>query len=340
MKNKVSIYDIAKYSEVSPAAVSYVINGVNKVSEETRKKVLKAINDLGYVPNHNARTLSTGKSHLIGLFLPLSDTSIAFLQNPFYAEFIGGLEKGIMNADYDIVIGSLKNEHDFERWIRSRNLDAVVMLGKYPKSVYDDIKKLNIPIVLTDVYEEYSNEFHNIRIDDEKGMYLATKHLIDKGHKDIGFIGFKEISLVDKKRYLGYKKAMEENKIEVKEEFLFTSFATFDDGYKIADEIINRNSVTAVACSADIIAIGIIKKYNELGKKVPDDLSIVGFDDIRDAEYIYPGLTTIHQDIGLKGEKAMEIILDTLKTNHNKKIIINLEPSLVIRDSVKEVNKS
>jgi len=339
MKSKVSIYDIAKYSNVSPAAVSYVINGVNKVSEETRNKVLKAIEELGYVPNHNARSLSTGKSHLIGLFLPLSDTSVAYLQNPFYVEFIGGLEKGIRDADYDIVIGSLKNENDFERWARSRNLDAVVMLGKYPRNIYDDIKRLNIPVVLTDVYEEYSNEFHNIRIDDEKGMYISTKYLIEKGHREIGFIGFKEASLVDKNRYLGYKRAMDEYNIEIKDEFLFTSFATFDDGYKIADEILRRQSVSAVACAADITAIGIIKRYSELGLKVPDDLSIVGFDDIRDAEYIYPGLTTIHQDIGLKGEKAMTIILDSLKTNNIKKILINLDPFLVERGSVKEVNK-
>lgn len=338
MKNKISIYDIAKYSDVSPASVSYVINGKNKVGEETRLKVLKAIDELGYVPNHNARSLSTGKSHLIGLFLPLSDTSVAFFQNPFYAEFIGGLEIGIMNEDYDIVIGGLKNEHDFERWIRSRNLDAVVMLGKYPRKVYDDIKKLNIPVVLTDVYEEYSNEFHNIRINDEYGMYLATKHLIEKGHREIGFIGFKEASLVDENRYLGYKRAMEEYKIEIKNDYLYTSFATFDDGYKIADEIIKRNNVTAVACSADIIAIGIIKRYNELGKNVPEDLSIIGFDDIRDAKYIYPGLTTIHQDISTKGEMAMSIILKNLKTNNNKKVLINLEPSLVERESVKEVS--
>ena len=339
MKNKISIYDIAKYSNVSPASVSYVINGKNKVSEETKQKVLKAIEELGYVPNHNARSLSTGKSHLIGLFLPLSDTSVAFLQNPFYVEYIGGLEKGIMDADYDIVISGLKNEHDFERWARSRNLDAVVMLGKYPKKVYDDIKKLNIPVVLTDVYEEYSNEFHNIRINDEKGMYLSTKHLIEKGHKEIGFIGFKEISLVDENRFNGYKRAMNEYNIEIKDEYLFTSLATFDDGYKIADEIIRRNNVTAVACSADIVAIGIIKRYNELGKNIPEDLSIIGFDDIQDAKYIHPGLTTIHQDIGSKGEKAMQIILENLKNNIHTKTLINLEPYLVERESVKELLK-
>ena len=168
-------------------------------------------------------------------------------------------------------------------------------------------------------------------------MYLATKYLIEKGHKKVGFIGFKEISLVDEKRFNGYKKAMNEFNIEIKDEFLFTSLATFDDGYKIADEIIRRNSVTAVACSADIIAIGIIKRYKELGKNIPNDLSIVGFDDIQDSKYIYPGLTTIHQDIGVKGEKAMSIILASLKNNNYKKVLINLEPYLVERESVKEV---
>ena len=102
-------------------------------------------------------------------------------------------------------------------------------------------------------------------------------------------------------------------------------------------EIIRRNNVTAVACSADIIAIGIIKRYKEIGKNVPDDLSIVGFDDIQDSKYIYPGLTTIHQDIGVKGEKAMNIILDSLRKNSHNKILINLKPYLVERESVKEV---
>ena len=123
------------------------------------------------------------------------------------------------------------------------------------------------------------------------------------------------------------------------DEYIFTSLATFDDGYKIADEIIRRNNVTAVACSADIVAIGIIKRYNELGKNIPEDLSIIGFDDIQDAKYIYPGLTTIHQDIGSKGEKAMQIILENLKNNIHTKTLINLEPYLVERESVKELLK-
>lgn len=338
MKKKISIYDIAKYSGVSPAAVSYVINGVNKVSEETKIRVLAAIEELGYVPDHNARSLSTGKSHLIGLFLPLNDASIAFLQNPFYVEFIGGLEQGIANYDYDIVIGCQKNQYNFKDWAISRGLDGVVMLGTYPKNVYDDIKKLNIPVALTDVYEDYSKEFHNIRIDDEKGTYIATKHLIENGHTKIGFVGCRDLSFVDKQRYDGYVKAMKEHDLSISEDAFYHSFATFDDGIKVADNIMIKNNVTAIVCAADIIAIGIIRRYIEKGKKVPEDLSVVGFDDIQDAKYIYPGLTTVHQDIGKKGKLAAELILKSLRDKVNEASLVITEPSLVIRESVKKIN--
>lgn len=337
MKKKISIYDIAKYINVSPATVSYVINGVHKVSEETKQKVLAAIEELGYVPDHNARSLSTGKSHLIGLFLPLDDASIAFLQNPFYVEFIGGLEQGIANYDYDIVIGYQKNQNNFKDWARSRGLDGIVMLGTYPKNVYEDIKKLNIPVVLTDIYEEYADEFHNVRINDEKGMFLATKHLIEKGHKNIGFVGARNFSLVDKNRYHGYVKAMKEYNLTIDESNLYDCFATFDDGYAIADNIMKNKELTAIVCSADIIAIGIMKRYKELGKDLPNDLSIVGFDDISDAKYIYPGITTIRQDIGQKGKMAARIIVDNLENEVNTKTVITLEPILIERESVKSI---
>lgn len=339
MKKRTSIYDIAKYLNVSPATVSYVINGKKKVSEETQKKVFAAIEELGYVPDHNARTLSTGKSHLIGLFLPLDDASIAFLQNPFYVEFIGGLEQGIANYDYDIVIGYKKNQNNFKDWAISRGLDGIVMLGTYPKNVYEDIKKLNIPVVLTDVYEEYAEEFHNIRIDDEKGMYLSTKHLIENGHTNIGFVGARSYSLVDKTRYKGYIKALKENNIEVDENNVFECFATFDDGYNIADKILANKNITGVVCSADIIAIAIVKRFKELGKEIPKDLSIVGFDDIQDAKYIFPGVTTIRQDIGKKGNNAAKIIIDCLENESNVNKVITLEPRLVKRESVKNIKK-
>ncbi len=337
MKKNISIYDIAEYLNVSPATVSYVINGVNKVSEKTKQRILDAIDELGYVPDHNARSLSTGKSHLIGLFLPLDDASIAFLQNPFYVEFLGGLEQGIANQDYDIVIGCQRNSANFKDWAISRRLDGIVMLGKYPKNVYDDIKKLNIPVVLTDVYEEYSDEFYNVRINDEQGMYIATKYLIENGHSKIGFIGYNTYSLVDMNRFSGYKRALKEANLKVNYDVVYPCLATFEDGYKVADKLIEDVNVTAVVCAADIIAVSIIKRFSELGKKIPDDLSIIGFDDIQIASYIHPGLTTVKQDISEKGKKTAQIIINSLKNDLKTNTLINLEPKLIERQSVKKI---
>ena len=233
MKKNISIYDIAKYINVSPATVSYVINGVNKVSDKTRETVLAAIEELGYVPDHNARSLSTGKSHLLGLYLPLDYTSKTFLQNPFYVEFMGGLELGIKDNDYDIVIGSNRNSTDIISWVKSRKLDGIVILGKYNDNVYSNLKDLNIPVVLTDIYEDYSTEFNNVRVDDEKGMYLATKHLIENNHKVIGFVGYNTSSLVDMARFRGYKKAMDEYGLEINYDYVYPCVATFENGYEI-----------------------------------------------------------------------------------------------------------
>ena len=334
--NKVSIYDIAKYLGLSPATVSYVINGVDKVSEATKQKVLKAIDELGYVPNYTARTLSTGKSHLIGILLPLDDASIAFLQNPFYVEFIGGFEKGMLGYNYDLVIGVTKTKEDLKEWVLRRDLDGLVIIGSCPQIIYPEIKKLDIPIVLIDDYNEEANAFNNISSNDEQGMYLATRYLINSGHKAIGFIGKPESYPVDKRRFDGYKKAMEEDKLPIKDEYIYHINATFNDGYAIGDSIINDKLVSAIVCSADILAVGIMKKIKELGYDVPKDLSIMGYDDISYANFIYPGLSTIRQDISEKGLRAAEILIDKLENDRKGKVAINIEPELIIRESVNQ----
>lgn len=334
MERKVSIYDIAKHLNLSVATVSYVINNKGKISQETKDRVNQAIKDLGYVMNSTARTLSTGKSHLIGLLLPLSSSNSGFIQNPFYGEFIAGLRMEISNYDYDIVISNLKSIDKLVDWISSRGLDGLIMLGKYPREIYEKIKEIDIPVVLTDVYEDYSKEFLNVRVDDEYGVYLATKYLLDNGHTKIGFVGNRLQSLVDHQRYLGYKKAIAEAKIE--NEYTFDCFSTFDDGYMIADDIINSD-VTGVVCASDILAIGIISKYHNKGIEVPKNLSLVGFDDIQNSKYVYPALTTIRQDIEQKAVVAAKLVLDSLEKSENNVTLQVLEPKLVIRDSVNKI---
>ncbi|MCM1197082.1 MAG: LacI family transcriptional regulator [Roseburia sp.] len=337
MKRKTSIYDIAKCINVSPTTVSYVINNKGKVSWETRQKVLKAIEELGFVPDTTARSLSTGKSHLIGLFLPLDNAAVAFTQNPFYVEFLSGIEMGIAEYDYDIVIGCHKNLRNFGEWVHSRGLDGVILIGRYPSKTYESIKNLNIPIVLIDVYEEYSKDFYNIRVDDTKGMYDATKYLIQNGHKKIGFIGAPKRNTIDFKRYVGYEMAMKEAGLAIQPDYLFDEFATFDSALKVGEKLLEQKNVSAVVCCADIIAIGIIRKFNERNKKVPDELSIVGFDDIQDSKFIYPSLTTIRQDIRLKGELASRTIMQHLNKEKKNETLILLDLNLIERESVRKI---
>ena len=333
MSGKVSIYDIARHVKVSPASVSYVINGVDKVGAETKQKILKAIKELGYVPNFTARALSTGKSHLIGILLPLMDASIAFLQNPFYVEFIGGFEKGIFGSDYDIVIGIQSDDLDLSKWTR-RNIDALVLIGSHKAKTYEIIKNNKMPVVLIDDDSMYAEEFHNVKSDDEEGMYLATKYLLSMNHQKIGFVGNHKAYLVDKKRYDGFMKAMMEANLAVNDDQIYLADATMNDGLVIAEEIRRRGNVSAVVCSGDILGMAIIKKYKSMGLDVPKDLSVVGFDDIQTSNLITPGLTTIHQDIGKKGEVAAQIIIDYLENKTNEIQNICLKPYLVTRESV------
>ncbi len=336
MSEKVSIYDIAKHLNISPATVSYVINGVDKVSKKTKEEVLKAIDELGYVPNYSARAVATGKTHLIGVILPVDNASIAFLQNPFYVEFLGGFEKAIENYNYDICIAVYKKETDVKEWIKKRGLDGLAMLGSYEKKVLDSIKDTSIPIVLTDEYSDLKSDFNLVKSSDEDGMFEATKYLIDNGFNRIGFVGYPSKYPVDKYRYKGYLKALKEAKIEYKDEYLYETGATFDEGYSIGEKIISNNNVDAIVCSGDILAIGIMKKIMELGFDIPSDLSIIGYDDIQDANFVYPGLTTVHQDIFEKGYRSAQILIDILENNRKGTSSINLKPYLVKRNSVKE----
>ena len=337
MKNKVSIYDIAKFLNVSPATVSYAINDVDKVSPKTRQRVLNACKKLNFVPNSTARSLSTGRTHLIGLYLPLDDPSLALSQNPFYVEFLAGIESGISQCDYDVVLGSQKVSNSFSSWAKSRNLDAAIMLGRYPNEKIEDIDSLKIPIILIDIYDSNLTSAFSIRTNDRLGTYKATKYLIENGHKKIGFVGYKFISQLDTERYQGYLDALKEANLEINEKYTYDALATIEDGYNVADKIYEDKLVTAVVCTADIIALGIIKKFTNLGLKIPQDLSIVGFDDIRDAKYSTPGLTTIKQDVFNKGFAAISTLIDEINGKNEGKKSLVTEPILIERNSVKKM---
>lgn len=319
LKN-ITIKDIAKEAGVSTAAISYYLNGKKKLKEETENKIKEAVDKLGYHPNFAAKALATSKSKLIGFVL----ASGSLEDNPFYTTLLAGMNSGIKEyPEYDLLIAGSFVEDDFEKavinWIKKRGLDAVVFMGLNDKKIIEALNKLEIPISLIDQDNYDLENLYSITIDDELGGYLGTKHLISRGYKNIAFIGEGLLGEVTKKRYLGYKRALAEVGIEVKEENLYKTEISYEGGISIGRELMNRKDIDAIFTIADIVAIGIMRSYLLSGFYIPKDVGLIGFDNLKTSSYLTPTLTTIDQNVFLKGKKALEVLFHK---SEDRKIII------------------
>lgn len=319
MKN-ITIKDIAKEAGVSTAAISYYLNGKKKLKEETEIKIKAVIEKLGYHPNFATKALATNKSKLIGFVL----ASGSLEDNPFYSTLLAGMNAGIKEyPEYDLLIAGSFVEENFEKavinWIKKRGLDAVVFMGLNDKKIIESLNNLEIPISLIDQNNYDLENLYSITIDDELGGYLGTKHLLSRGYKNIAFIGEGLVGEVSKKRYLGYKKALTEVGIEVKEENLYKTEISYEGGINIGRELMNRKDIDAIFAIADIVAIGIMRSYLLSGFYIPKDVGLIGFDNLKTSSYLTPTLTTIDQNVFMKGKKALEVLFHK---NEEKKIII------------------
>ncbi|MBK1811749.1 LacI family DNA-binding transcriptional regulator [Clostridium sp. YIM B02505] len=343
MRGKITIRDVAEYAGVSVATVSNVINNISKASEETKARVLKAIEEIGYQPDYTARTLAKGRSNLIGIMLPITEKGdepgILLRNNPFFSELVSGIEYVARKNGYDILMSGIETDQKIKKWINRRSLDGLILLGIHPKSFYDEMKNNKLPIVLVDSYDKHPKAFHRIMVDDEGGGYMATKHLLDLGHRNIVFAtGNVHNSGVNLKRFEGYKRALSEAGIEFREELVIEDHVTSNGGYEIGKKIMDMGKkVTAVFAVADILAFGIIKAFTINKKRVPEDYSIIGFDDIKSCEYVTPGLTTIKQDIFKKGMAAAKALIDDIESGMLCDDCIIHSTELIIRESTKKI---
>ena len=341
MNAKITIKDVAKYAGVSSATVSYVLTGVNKVSDETRERVLSAIEQLNYQPDFTAISLSKRESKMIGVIMPLVGDSLAplFKENHYISELLSGVEYMCRKKGYDFLISGISKAEECKTWVMKRNLDAVIVLGKFPKKVFAEMKALSTPLIFVDSFEQDLASFHNIRIDDEHGGYLGTKHLIELGHRKICFISNGRVdSDVDGQRYQGFKRALKEANIELNEDMVMEGrINSFESGYKIGGEIAKDKRMTAFFTSSDITALGIIKSLTDLGISVPDDFSIVGFDDLMISRYSSPSLTTIRQDVFRKGAVAAETAIDVIEDKKGIPKLTVLPVEIVVRKSTKAI---
>ncbi len=336
---RATLKDVAQLAGVSTATVSYALSGKRTISEETKQRIQAAIDQLDYVPDLNARSLSMRDSKLIGVVVPQTEPGDRLMfQNSFYSEVLGSIEYYARQQGYHILISATDANESYLTLAKQRNLDGIIVIGMYPDDFYQEMKKTQIPIVLIDSYCN-DHYYHNIRIDDAYGSYLATRYLLDCGHRDIAFFaGQLKENGVMKKRLLGYQQALGEYEVPYRREYVFEGQIDYESGIALSGQLLESGlPATGIVAAADILAIGIMKGLYEAGKSVPGDYSVIGFDDAEVSQYMTPGLTTVRQQISLKGQKAVELLLKHIEDPALPKQEEILPLQLVVRGSVRKI---
>ena len=304
---RATIKDIALAANVSPMTVSNVVNGrAAKASAETVERINAVIATLGYTPNSvpSARALVSKASRMIGVLIPFTeDQNALLLDNPFYAEIINGIEAALRAEGYYMMLSGIGADDAQLDTLSSWNMDGLIVLGVYREALYGQLKARDLPTLLIDSYID-DDHFYHLGIDDEQAAFDATSHLIAEGHRAIAVVtGVIRTDGVVERRVAGYRRALAAAGVASDEKRVFSRSVTFDRGREAAGEIAAEPSVTAAFCTADLIAAGLLAGLHKLGKRIPDDISVMGFDNLSIATMVFPALTTVDQSIGQKGAR-------------------------------------
>lgn len=333
---RVTISDVAARAGVSTATVSYVLNHSNRVSEETKRRVLEAVRELGYQPNALARGLVKDQTMNIGLVIP--HTAEYVFSDPFFSELLKGVGTVVTRHGYFLLLSLLTETSDFTSVISAlvsqRRVDGIIIVAT-PREGREiaELKKGGIPFTV--IGPNLMPDVSSIDVDNEEGSYMATRHIIELGHTRIGYItgDMRYDSAVQ--RYRGFQKALEDAKLEAVGVFMgdFTQASGVLGARQLLKD--QNNPVTAIVCASDLMAHAVLKEAKQLGYSIPEDLSVIGFDDIPMSQECQPRLTTIRQPITVMGRLASEQLIsqiqDKMKSSQPVKQVVKTE--LVVRDS-------
>lgn len=334
------IKDIALKAGVSTATVSNVINGNHhKVSQATIEKVQKIIEEMGYSPSATARSLASKESRIIGVVIPNLGKDQVFSINAYTSQAIARLEKYVRNKGYYLMIRSVEQCKEIVPIFSGWNVDGVILLGAFHEEVAEIEKLLKVPTVYTDTYAK-DLPIANVGIDDYKGGMLMGRYLLGKGHTKIALVTPDVNSPgVIQQRYRGFCDALKSRGLEMSDACIFVAETNADSGCQAGQKIaLADQGFTAVATMSDMAAIGVMSGLRMYGLRVPEDVSVMGFDNLRAGMFVHPPLTTIAQDIAKKCDTVGDILFDMIE--NKKTIVVNktLDVELVERQSVKNIN--
>lgn len=335
------IKDIAQRAGVSTATVSNVINGNHhKVSQATVEKVRRIIEEMGYQPSATARSLASKESRIIGVVIPNLGEDEDYNRNPYTSELIAYLERYVRKQGYYLMIRSVRECKEIVPIFSGWNVDGVILLGAFHYEVEEIENLLKVPTIYADTYAK-DLEIANIGVDDYKGGFLMARYLLGKGHRKIAFVGPNvESPGVIKERYRGFSAALKERNITLSREDIFEARTVCEDGVEVGKKIaLSGRGFTAVAAMSDSLAMGLLSGLRISGLNVPDDISIIGFDDLQLCQFTNPPLTTISQSMEKKVDLVGEHLFRMIR--EKKKIPMNvvLDVELIERQTVKELRK-
>lgn len=328
-KKNPTIYDVAEYSGTSISTVSRVLNSPDKVSVETRHRVFAAIESLGFVPKAEARARALRQNGRIGVITP-------FFTAPSFVQRLRGLAEELSKKNYELVIYTVDSVDRLQSYLSSlpltRNLDGLVIMSLPVENAYvDRLLKHNIPTVLI----EFPNtKLNSVEIDDVAGGRMVAEYLVAKGHRRIAFLGDTDLPEYSihpvSLRLVGFRQGLQEAGIALEDEFVRLAPYTMEQTRKAAIELLNTsNPPTAVFAATDFQALSMIKVAHQLGVKIPDELAVIGFDDLDMAEYA--DLTTVRQHLDESGRLAIEILLAHIADNSRPVQHIKLSLTIIER---------
>lgn len=329
-----TIKDVAKHAGVSTTTVSHVINKTRFVAEPTAERVWQTINQLNYSPSAVARSLKVKQTHTLGLL----STSV---EAPYWAEIIEAIEKKCYQHGYTLILANVHNDIEKQRaylsMLAQKRVDGLlVMCAEYPNALLKMLEGYRtIPMVVLD-WAKSQGDFTDTILDNAfQGGYLAGNYLVKRGHRDIGCIPGQIARNTGGGRLEGFKQALRDAKIAVNTQWFVQGDFESESGYQAMKTILAQPTLpTAVFCGGDAMAMGAMCAIDEHGLKVPDNISIIGYDNLRNARYFTPALTTVHQPKTELGERALEMLLDRIVNKRGNPQTIEIHPNLVERRSV------
>ncbi|QAY68102.1 LacI family DNA-binding transcriptional regulator [Paenibacillus protaetiae] len=308
INNPPTIKDVAKAANVSVATVSRVLHNLAGYSDKTKQKVLQAVADLGYKPNAIARGLINKRTQTIGVLFP--DVS-----SNFSSDILHGIEEVAHEHGFSVIVCNTaaegKRTLNYLQVLHEKQVDGIVFTSEMLKDeYYDAMKEMRVPVVLVNTHSQ-KHMLPYVKVDDCQAAYQATNFLIQSGHREIAMIaGTRWDMLAGAPRLDGYKRALEDNGIPFEESKVIYGDFRMDSGKKAMEQLLaSKMPFTAVFAASDEMAIGAMNVAMAKGLRIPEDISLIGYDDLNISRMIFPPLTTIHQPLALMGRLASEKLI-------------------------------